>query len=138
MEIPVMTSEDVKKDSGLDLHTILHELRHHLPSQTPLKDFVHHNTLHSLQHLSFYDAIFQSSSIFGYQVTLPLDDFRALYKSGRIREDVLVKVIESRHGTHSVPEWSHKLLVQKYDTLVDPRVGQIRKRWSQVYAFDLD
>lgn len=48
---------------------VLHELKHYLPSQTPLKDFIHHNSLHALQHLKFYEAIFKAGKIFGYQVT---------------------------------------------------------------------
>jgi len=48
----------------------LQELRHYLPSQTPLKDFIHHNSMHALQHMKFYDAIFRASRIFGFQVTM--------------------------------------------------------------------
>ena len=126
------------KQKSFDLHHVLHELRHHLPSQTPLKDFVHHNTLHAFQDLPFYEAIFKASAIFGFQVTIPLEDFRALYKTGRIREDVLVKVIENRKGKHSIPEWSHRLLTKPYDTLVIPRIGRLRALWRDRYAFDLD
>ena len=126
------------KHKSFDLHHVLHELRHHLPSQTPLKDFVHHNTLHALQDLPFYEAIFKAASIFGFQVTIPLDDFRALYKTGRIREDVLVKVIETKKGHHAIPEWSHNLLSKKYDTLVVPRVGRLRAQWKEHFSFDLD
>ena len=61
---------------------ILHELKHYLPSQTPLKDFIHHNSLHAFQKLKFYDAIFRASKIFGYQVTLQLNEFRKLFRSG--------------------------------------------------------
>ena len=33
---------------------VLHELRHYLPTQTPLKDFIHHNSMHALaQEVSF-------------------------------------------------------------------------------------
>ncbi len=53
---------------------VLHELKHYLPTQTPLKDFIHHNSLHAFQHMKFYDAIFKASKIFGYQVTLQLTE----------------------------------------------------------------
>ena len=84
-----------------DEHHVLHELRHYLPSQTPLKDFIHHNSLHAFQQLKFYDAIFRASRIFGYQVTLQLSEYRELFKTGRIREDILHKlVIESKGEAH--------------------------------------
>ena len=61
---------------GLPVHFdeqhVLHQLKHYLPAQASLKDFIHHNSLHAYQHLKFYDAIFKASAIFGYQVTLQL------------------------------------------------------------------
>ncbi len=77
---------------------VLHELKHYLPSQTPLKDFIHHNSLHAFQNLKFYEAIFKASKIFGYQVTLQLTEYRQLYKIGRIKNDVLEKVITEKKG----------------------------------------
>jgi len=65
---------------------VLEELKHYLPSQTPLKDFIHHNSLHAFQQLKFYDAIFKAAKNFGFQVTLQLTEFRELYAKGRIRE----------------------------------------------------
>ena len=65
---------------GFDEYHVLHELKHFLPSQTPLKDFIHHNSLHAFQGMKFYDGIFKASKIFGYQVTLELKDFRKLFK----------------------------------------------------------
>src|SRR5688572_23622721 len=82
--------------AGFDEKHVLHELKHYLPTQTPLKDFIHHNSLHALQQLKFYDAIFKASKIFGYQVTLQLSEFRELFRSGRIREDILDKVIRDK------------------------------------------
>ena len=57
---------------------LIASLKHFLPTQTPLKDFIHHNSLHAFQEMKFYDAIFKASKIFGFEATLPLNDFRKL------------------------------------------------------------
>src|SRR5215208_4070112 len=91
-----------------DEQHVLHELKHFLPSQQALKDFIHHNTLHALQHMRFYDAIFKASKIFGFQVHLQLSEYRAMYKTGRIRKDVLEMVIANKKNL--VDEWKNNLL----------------------------
>jgi len=53
---------------------VILELKHFLPSQQALKDFIHHNSLHAFQHLKFYDAIFKASKIFGFQAHLELTE----------------------------------------------------------------
>ena len=78
-----------------DENHVLHELKHLLPSQQALKDFIHHNSLHAFQHMKFYDAIFKASKIFGFQVHLQLPEYRQLYRTGRIREDILQMVISN-------------------------------------------
>lgn len=134
---PVVEEKKLKDHSFSIDHTI-HELKHYLPSQTPLKDFIHHNSLHAFQDKNFYEAIFTASEIFGFQVTLPLKDFRNLYKNGRIREEILIQSIEQRHGYDQVEEWVHKLLEKEYVEYVDPRAGRLRKYWRDTYKVDLD
>jgi uncharacterized protein len=117
---------------------VLHELKHYLPSQTPLKDFIHHNTLHAFQKMKFYEAIFKASEIFGYQVTLQLTEFRDLFRIGRIRKDFLEKAISRRKGTAHLAEWREKLLLKNYDATVSPRIGKLRSVWKTEYGIDLD
>ncbi len=117
---------------------VIHELKHFLPSQQALKDFIHHNSLHAFQHMKFYDAIFKASRIFGYQVHLQLTEYRELYKTGRIREDVLQIVIAHKKGKEALAEWKQKMVTNEYNTIVDPRIGQLRKYWKETYHLDLD
>lgn len=117
---------------------VIHELKHFLPSQQALKDFIHHNSLHAFQHMKFYDAIFKASKIFGYQVHLQLAEYREMYKTGRIREDVLQMVIVNKKGKNALSEWNQKLTGATYDTINHPRIGQLRKYWKSVYHLDLD
>src|SRR5688572_19739654 len=119
-----------------DENHVLHELKHYLPSQQALKDFIHHNSLHAFQGMKFYDAIFKASKIFGFQVHLQLDEFRAMYKTGRIREDILQMVIRDKKADPS--SWKDKLLNKQYDTINQPRIGRLRKYWKDRYHFDLD
>jgi uncharacterized protein YbcC (UPF0753/DUF2309 family) len=123
---------------GFKEEHILHELKHFLPSQQALKDFIHHNSLHAFQHLKFYEAIFKASKIFGFQVSLQLSEFRQLYQTGRIREDIVDMILATKKGKDHFFEWKKKLIEGNYDTINHPRIGQLRKYWKEVYAFDLD
>jgi uncharacterized protein len=125
-----------KTNSGFDEANVIHELKHFLPSQQALKDFIHHNSLHAFQHMKFYDAIFKASKMFGFQVHLQLPEFRAMYQTGRIRKDVLLQVIKNKK--QNADEWKEKLLNKKYETINQPRIGQLRKYWKELYHFDLD
>src|SRR6187455_3139675 len=107
------TSPSVHLDQQVKHHHfdeahIIHELKHFLPSQQALKDFIHHNSLHAFQYMKFYDAIFKASKIFGFQVHLQLLEYRVLYTSGRIRKDILQKLISGKTGTAA--EWKERLL----------------------------
>jgi uncharacterized protein YbcC (UPF0753/DUF2309 family) len=128
----------IKSDNHFDEAHLIHELKHFLPSQQALKDFIHHNSLHAFQHMKFYDAIFKASKIFGFQVHLQLSEYRELNQTGRIRNDVLEMVIANKKGKEAVGEWKQKLISKEYDILNHPRIGQLRKYWKDVYRFDLD
>lgn len=124
--------------SSFDEHKVLHDLKHYLPAQAPLKDFIHHNTLHAFQEMKFHDASRKASKIFGYQTKLQLTEYRALYHSGRIREDVLKRIISETKRPEKIDEWIDKLLNQKYSTSSTARIGQLRANWKAVYRIDLD
>ena len=121
-----------------DEKEVISELKHYLPSQTPLKDFIHHNTLHAFQHLKFYEGIFKAAKIFGYQVTLEFNDFRKLYKAGRIRNDILDRTIMDRKGVQNLHAWKNNMLQKEYATQFHPRIGRLRNRWKAEYKIDLD
>lgn len=117
---------------------LLHALKHYLPSQTPLKDFIHHNSLHAFQEMKFFDAIFKASAIFGYQATLPLQDFRSLYRIGRIEDVVLGQVITNRKGVEASTIWKSNCLQKQYDEVNVPRIGMLRQEWKRKYKIDID
>ncbi|HQR94571.1 MAG TPA: Na-translocating system protein MpsB, partial [Sediminibacterium sp.] len=117
---------------------LLKELHHYLPSQTPLKDFIHHNTLHAFQHKRFYEGIFDASAIFGYHVTLELDEYRNLVKTGRIKKDVLYRVIELKKGSDNKEAWLRKMQFHDYDLQKESRINKLRSIWNNYYHIDLN
>jgi uncharacterized protein len=116
----------------------LETLKHYLPSQGPLKDFVHHNSLHAFQDTKFYDAIFKASTIFGYKVTFSLAEYRNLYKIKRIHPEVLARTIRTHAGDDHFEAWYEKVMRKTYDSTLDARVLKLRHCWREQYSIDLN
>jgi len=124
--------------SLFDEQAVLHELKHYLPAQAPLKDFIHHNTLHAFQHLKFDTAIRQASEMLGYKVSLSLAEYRELYQQGRISEAILSKVIVANKGLDQLPYWQTKVFNKTYAPTSSPRIGMLRAHWKRQAQIDLD
>jgi uncharacterized protein YbcC (UPF0753/DUF2309 family) len=131
-----MTIKPIQKHIFLE-HHLLHTLRHYLPSQAPLKDFIHHNTLHAFQKYPFHKALRLASGAFGYAVYLPLKEFRARYAAGHIREEALDDILRQVKGEDTRAVWKRRLLEKDYDESVHARIGAVRKRWKD-YGIDMD
>lgn len=121
-----------------DEQHLLRVLKRYLPTQGPLKDFVHHNTLHAFQDLKFYDAIFKASAIFGYRTTFSLAEYRDLYAIKRITPEILERTIRERKGGEAFEEWHLKVLHKEYDWSDEPRIGKLRGEWKRLYHLDID
>ena len=119
-------------------HEVIHRLKHYLPAQSPLKDFIHHNTLHGFQNQKFEDGIRNASEIFGYKVSLQLDEYRAAFKKGQIRPDILDRVISAHADMTSSQDWHHRMVDKTYDQNYKPLVGRLRNVWRTTYHMDMD
>ncbi len=116
----------------------LGRLKHYLPAQAPLKDFVHHNTLHAFQKEEFHKGITKAAQIFGFQVYLTLSEYRNLYTSNKINDNILNQIIVENTKDRNLTQWRNRLIHKEYDALNNQRIGVIRNRWKSVYKINLD
>ncbi|MFA6260077.1 MAG: DUF2309 domain-containing protein [Bacteroidia bacterium] len=116
---------------------VLHELKHYLPAQAPLKDFIHHNTLHAFQEMEFFEAIHSAKRFFGYRTTLSPNEYYSLYRENKIKESVLDQVILKRWGSEEAEIWKHKL-THIPDAEIKPEIGNLRALWKRKFHIDLD
>lgn len=112
---------------------VLHLLDHYLPSQAPLKDFIHHNTLHAFQQLEFHQGLQAAQQLFGYQTYLTLEEYRKLYKQGAISEQSLERVLQTQKSFTKADFWTFEPSNQ-FPTIV----GSYRQQWKQKLGFDID
>jgi uncharacterized protein len=118
--------------------SVIHDLKHYLPAQAPLKDFIHHNTLHAFQNRKFFDALNSASEMFGYKVALSIDDYRQKVASSQISEKFIDKIITKRFGENGLFQWRTRVLYKKYNMSNLPRIGQLRANWDKIYDVDID
>lgn len=95
-----MTEQEPKKKNDIreTLQAAIAHLQHILPGQAPIKNFVHHNTLHGFQHLPFDEALSAARQVTGNYGYLPAESFRALYKKGRINRDDLCTILDKNQA----------------------------------------
>lgn len=116
---------------------VLHELKHYLPSQAPLKDFIHHNTLHAFQHHKFHDGLKKASAVFGYKVYMKLDDYRVLYNEHKINDKIFHQILKDKKGKDA-KIWEHRLLAHAYDKQLTTETGKLRDLWKSEKRMNLD
>lgn len=118
-----------------DLVEVVEKIKHYLPSQAVLKDFVHHNTLHAFQNLNFHEGIMKSEKIFGYKVYLQLDEFRTLYRKNKISKLLLLDEIKKNNLEDSFLD---QMLLSDFRSASEKRIGGLRSEWKKEYALDLN
>lgn len=121
-----------------DEGAVLHKLEHYLPAQAPLKNFVHHNTLHAWQHLPFFDGCRLANQSLGYKTSLNLHEFRAFYTKGQIKEETLRQTIQKIKGTATENHWFNLMVNVEIHPNQKPRIGLLRQNWKKRYKIDLD
>lgn len=128
----------IAHQSMFRIDNVLHHLKHYLPAQASLKDFIHHNTLHAFQDRQFFTALTESSGIFGYKTSLSLAEYRDIYQQNKISEKILDKIIIDKKGKENLGIWKEKLLHGKYKDNFAGRRSHLRNNWKDLYSIDLD
>ncbi|MCP5441988.1 MAG: DUF2309 domain-containing protein [Chromatiaceae bacterium] len=91
-----MSAKPAKMEDIRDqLREAIAHFEHTLPGQAPIRDFVHHNTLHGFQHLHFSEALAAAERLTGARGYLGDEQFRAAYAKGRITREDLLKVLQA-------------------------------------------
>ena len=76
-----------------DIDGMVARVAHWLPAQGPIKDFIHHNTLHAFQHLRFHDAVGAAARLYGATIAMPGSFYLEAYRAGRIGEAALARAL---------------------------------------------
>ena len=84
-----------------DIDAMLARVAHWLPAQGPLKDFIHHNTLHAFQHLYFADAVRAAARLYGATIAMPGGFYLDAYRDGRISDASLARALSDAFGDES-------------------------------------
>ncbi|MEJ6798240.1 MAG: DUF2309 domain-containing protein [Crocinitomicaceae bacterium] len=120
------------------LDECLHHLKHYLPAQFPLKDFVHHNTLHAFQDKSFFEALQMSNEIFGYKSSLSLSEYRDLFEKGHINESIIDWVIDNTESEIPMDSRKSLMLNLQVNSEYKRRIGHLRSVWKNELKLDLN
>ena len=76
------------------LQEMLDHLAHYLPDQGPIEVFIHHNTLHAFEDLSFHEAIAKAGALHSAKGYLEETEYRRLFDSGKITARDLLEARE--------------------------------------------
>ncbi len=83
------------------LKETLQHAAHLLPAQGPIGVFIHHNTLHAFEHLTFDQAVCAGSKVFGCEPYLTEDRYREELSRGRIQFSELRTVLQRDLGARA-------------------------------------
>ena len=135
-------SKETIQDFAFNLDATIAHIAHWLPAQGPIKDFIHHNTLHAVQHHPFHEGVAIAAKMFGARSYLPLDDYQAMYLQGRINNDAINWAIAHSGCAQAQQEQLRKTLFEPDATGHYPPVSLanhgIRNTWLTGLEVDLN
>jgi uncharacterized protein YbcC (UPF0753/DUF2309 family) len=105
---PIVTSPDIET-RRMELRGIVHLAGEVIAQYWPMRTFVHHNPLHSLEYLPFEETVRRGKQFMGGNGYLPSHQYRTYLKSGRIRLEDLDAVLKPLVRNTQVLLGSHRL-----------------------------
>ena len=108
-----------------ELDAILELIAHDLPQQGPIKDFIHHNTLHAFQEMSFHDGVAEASRRYRARSYMPLSFYHQAYKEQRIVNAALDLALNDQKFSERDLVMSRSRLLGGMDAAPDAEVGRI-------------
>jgi uncharacterized protein YbcC (UPF0753/DUF2309 family) len=135
-------SAERRNSQKFNLDASIDHISHWLPTQGPIKDFIHHNTLHSVQHFPFHEGVALAARIYGARSYLPLADYQKRYRQGRIADAAISWAIEqSAAEIQDVDKFRESLFIED-DRSHYPPVSLanhgIRDAWLNRLEIDLN
>ena len=130
------------KTEAFDLDASIDGIARWLPSQSPIKDFIHHNTLHALLDQPFHEAVAIASQIYGANSYLPLKAYQTRFANGRIYDFALERVLKEAMGDEEFTPEISETLYQPDDRAHYPppslASGGIRRAWLEHIEINLE
>ncbi len=125
-------TQSVKTGTGFDLEQTLEFIGQWLPTQGPIKDFIHHNTLHAFQDRPFHEAVNVASRLYGARGYMEKRWYQDAFADGRITESALQRVLDSYVASASErAEVRRRLLEHNVDSNPPRAWKGIRDRWLE-------
>jgi len=123
------------------LENVLNNLKHLLPNQGPIKDFIHHNPLHGFQSLPFHEGLCLGAKLMGAKRYLNIADYERQFKAGKISKnhlDFAIQTlgIEERHHSQiqlQLLSFSHK----QQERSSSVREWGMRRFWKDNFQTDI-
>lgn len=127
---------------AFELQAALERISHWLPTQGPIKDFIHHNTLHAVQHYPFHKGVAVAAKVFGSRSYLAIADYQTMYHQGRIKDFAIDWAIKQTDcATNEIPALREKLFAlgsnDHYPPVSLANHG-IRNHWLTYLEIDLN
>ena len=91
-----------------DFDSLIEHVGHLLPSQAPIRRFVHHNTLHAFEHLHFEEAVVEAAKLFDTEPFPTEAFFKKQWEDGRITVEDLDSVLPQDDEQLSTGDWTRR------------------------------